>query len=92
MMNKTDIVNKVAAKSGMTKKASKEMIEYVLESIVEGVVEDGEVRLMGFGTFSLKEREAREGRNPQTGEAMMMPATKRMAFKCSSTVKGQLND
>lgn len=90
-MTKTDFISKVAEKSGYTKKDSKEVIELVLESITEAIAEEGELRLSGFGVFELAESAAREGRNPQTGEAMMIPAKKRMAFRCAQNVKDMLN-
>lgn len=90
-MTKVDLINKIAEKSGSSKKASKELLEVVLEAITEGVAEEGELRLVGFGTFEVVESSAREGHNPQTGEPMMIPAKKRMAFKCSKTIKDMLN-
>lgn len=90
-MTKTDFISKVAEKSGYTKKDSKEVIELVLEAITEAVAEEGELRLSGFGVFELAESTAREGRNPQTGEAIMIPAKKRMAFRCAQNIKDMLN-
>lgn len=90
-MTKVDLINKIAEKSGYTKKDSKEVLEVVLEAITEGAVEDGELKLAGFGTFEVVESSAREGHNPQTGEPLMIPAKKRMAFRCSKTVKDMLN-
>lgn len=90
-MTRQELINKIAEKTGMTKKDSKVFLEGALEAILEGVVEDGQVHLVGFGNFELTESTEREGRNPQTGEAMVIPAKKRMTFKCSKAIKDTLN-
>ena len=60
----------------------------MLESIKEGVQSAGKVQIIGFGTFATKTREARTGRNPKTGKAIAIPASKTVAFKASSNMKG----
>ncbi len=64
-MNKTELVAKLADKSGRTKKESQEFLSYVLESIEEALVKGDKVQLVGFGTFEVRKRKARKGRNPQ---------------------------
>lgn len=90
-MTRQELINKIAGKTGMTKKDSKEFLEGTLEAILEGVVEDGYIHLSGFGNFELTETSEREGRNPQNGEAIVIPSRKRITFKCSKVVKDALN-
>lgn len=90
-MTKVDFISKFAEKSGYSKKDSRVILECMQEAITEAVVEDGELKLVGFGTFKLTESPAHEGRNPQTDEVMMIPAKKRMTFKCSQGIKDILN-
>lgn len=71
-----------------TKKHAEEALAAVLESIKEGVQSAGKVQIIGFGTFATKTREARTGRNPKTGKAIAIPASKTVAFKASSNMKG----
>ncbi len=80
-MNKKELIDKVAAKAGMTKKQAGEAVEAVLEAIVEALKSGEEVRLVGFGTFRVVEMKAREGRNPQTGEKIKIPARKVVKFR-----------
>ncbi len=88
-MNKAQLIEKIQGKLGedTTKKHAEEALAAVLESIKEGVQEDGKVQLIGFGTFSTKTREARKGRNPKTGQEITIPASTTVAFKASSSLK-----
>lgn len=86
-MNKTDLVNLVSEKADLTKKDSGIVIDAVFESVTEGLKEDGKVQLVGFGTFEVRERSARKGRNPQTGEEIDIPASKIPAFKAGKSLK-----
>ncbi len=80
-MNKQELVDAIAAESGLTKKDSKEALDAMVKA-VEGAMKKGEtVTLVGFGTFSVAKREAREGRNPQTGKALKIAAKKVVKFK-----------
>ncbi len=83
------MIEKIQGKLGedTTKKHAEEALAAVLESIKEGVQEDGKVQLIGFGTFSTKTREARKGRNPKTGQEITIPASTTVAFKASSSLK-----
>jgi len=87
MANKADLVDKVADKTGLTKKDSNAAVEAVFDSIQEILAEEEKVQLIGFGTFEVRERAARKGRNPQTGEEIQIPATKVPAFKAGKNLK-----
>lgn len=91
-MNKAELVESVQKTLGKetTKRAAEEAVKAVLESISKGVKKDKKVQLIGFGTFEVKKRSARMGRNPKTGEAMKIKASKTVGFKASSTLKGSL--
>lgn len=80
-MNKTELIAKVAEKSGFTKKDTETVVEAVLDVIQEVLANGEAVQLVGFGTFEARERAARIGRNPQTGEKITIPAGKVPAFK-----------
>lgn len=80
-MNKTELVDAVAAKSGLTKAQSGEAIDAIV-SAIEGALKSGDqVSLVGFGTFSVTERAARTGRNPRTGAEIKIPAAKQPKFR-----------
>ena len=89
-MNKAQLIELIQKKLGAdtTKKHAEEALAAVLESIKEGVQSAGKVQIIGFGTFATKTREARTSRNPKTGKALAIPASKTVAFKASSNMKG----
>ena len=89
-MNKAQLIELIQKKLGAdtTKKHAEEALAAVLESIKEGVQSAGKVQIIGFGTFATKTRETRTGRNPKTGKAIAIPASKTVAFKASSNMKG----
>ena len=89
-MTKAQLIELIQKKLGAdtTKKHAEEALAAVLESIKEGVQSAGKVQIIGFGTFATKTREARTGRNPKTGKAIAIPASKTVAFKASSNLKG----
>ena len=89
-MNKAQLIELIQKKLGAdtTKKHAEEALAAVLESIKEGVQSAGKVQIIGFGTFATKTREARTGRNLKTGKAIAIPASKTVAFKASSNMKG----
>ena len=86
-MNKNDLAAAIAAKTGMTKKASSDAIDAVFEAITEALAKKDKVQLIGFGTFETRERAARTGRNPATGEEMQLPASTAPAFKPGKALK-----
>jgi DNA-binding protein HU-beta len=90
-MNKAELVDAVqAALGGATKKEADAALDAVLSSIVAGVKKDKKVQIIGFGTFEVKERAARMGRNPKTGEAMKIEKSTSVGFKPSSALKDSL--
>ena len=90
-MNKTDLINKVVDKTGMTKANVARTVDATLESIVGTLKEGGTINLVGFGTFHVKQRAARKGRNLQTGEEIEIRASKAPGFKASKLLKLAVN-
>lgn len=90
-MNKASLVKAVAEKMGDTQKVAAIAVDAVIESITEGMIKDGKVQIIGFGTFEVKERAEREGRNPQTGEAITIEACKAPKFKAGKALKDAVN-
>lgn len=91
-MNKTDLVNVVAEKAGLSKKAAEQTIGVVFEAITEGLVKEGKVQLVGFGSFEVKQRSARMGRNPKTKEPIQIPASKAPVFKPGKALKDSVGE
>ncbi|MCH5214686.1 MAG: HU family DNA-binding protein [Muribaculaceae bacterium] len=83
-MTKTDLINEIAAKAGLTKVAAKAALEATLESISQALANDDKVQLIGFGTFAVVEKPARTGHNPRTKEAIQIPARKVVKFKAGA--------
>ena len=86
-MNKTELIAVAAEKSGITKKDAERLISAAFETITAELAKGGKVQISGFGTFEVKAREARVGRNPHTREAIQIPAAKAPVFKASKTLK-----
>jgi len=86
-VNKSELVSKVAEKSGLTKKDAEKAINGFIEVVQESLAQDEPVAILGFGTFSVRERAAREGRNPRTGEPIQIPAGKVPVFKPGKGLK-----
>lgn len=91
-MNKAELVEAIqkALGSDATKRAAEEALDAVLSSIAKGVKKESKVQIIGFGTFEVKKRAARMGRNPKTGAALKIAASKSVGFKASSVLKGSL--
>lgn len=87
MANKADLIDGVAAKSGLTKKDATAAVEALFEVVTETLAEGERVQVIGFGSFEVRERAARKGRNPQTGDEIEIPATKVPAFKAGKGLK-----
>src|SRR5699024_1765893 len=87
VMNKSDLVTAVAEKSELSKKDAAKAVDAVLESITDSLQEGEKVQLIGFGNFEVRERAARKGRNPQTGEEIEIPASKVPAFKAGKALR-----
>lgn len=83
-MNKTDLINEISAKAGLNKVNAKNALEATLDAISNALAKDEKVALIGFGTFSVVEKEARTGINPRTKEKIEIPARKVVKFKPGS--------
>ncbi|KAB2891075.1 MAG: HU family DNA-binding protein [Desulfobulbaceae bacterium] len=83
-MNKGDLIEKVAQDCALTKAAAEKVLNSVFGSITDAVAAGDKVTLVGFGTFAVSERAAREGRNPQSGKAIAIPAKKVVKFKAGA--------
>ncbi|MFS1518562.1 HU family DNA-binding protein [Bacillus sp. SCS-151] len=86
-MNKTELVNSVAEKAELSKKDAGKALEAVFGAIGDSLKDGNKVSLLGFGTFEVRERAARKGRNPQTGEEIEIAASKAPAFKPGKELK-----
>lgn len=91
-MNKADLVTSMANKSGLTKKDAEKALKSFIESIEEALTSGDKVQLVGFGTFEVKERAERKGRNPKTKEELIIPASKVPAFKAGKELKEKVNN
>ena len=87
MANKSDLIDTVAQSTSLKKKDATRAVDAVFESIQDILSKGGKVQLIGFGTFEVRERAARTGRNPQTGEEIQIPASKVPAFKAGKALK-----
>ena len=90
-MGKTELVEFIAAKAGLSKADALRAVDAFVEGVVEGLKKEGKVTFVGFGTFTAKKRDAREGRNPQTGETVKIAARVVPGFKAGSKLKDALN-
>jgi DNA-binding protein HU-beta len=91
-MNKAELIESIQNALGKdaTKRSADEALDAVLSSIAAGVKKDQKVQIIGFGTFEVKKRPARQGRNPKTGETMQISASQSVGFKPSSALKASL--
>ena len=90
-MNKTELVALVAEKSGLTKKDAETAVTSVLDTVVEAVTNGEKVQIVGFGTFEQRQRNARTGCDPRTGNTIEIPASKVPAFKAGKAFKDAVN-
>ena len=90
-MNKRDLVERVAAEHELTGRFARELVDGIFDMITSAVQKGEEVSLFGFGTFKVAERAARKGRNPRTGEAVKIAASKTVRFKPATALKSSLN-
>lgn len=86
-MNKSELISSVAETSGLSKKDATKAVEAVFESIQDALGNGDKVQVIGFGTFEVRERAARKGRNPQTGKEIDIAASKVPAFKAGKALK-----
>ena len=89
-MNKSELINAIAA-AGLSKKDAGIALDAAVTAVSEALAKGESVHLVGFGTFSVKERAAREGRNPRTGEIVRIAAAKSPAFKAGKALKDKVN-
>ena len=90
-MNKTELINAVAEKAGLSKKAAEAAVNATLSAITEGLKSDEKVQLVGFGSFEVKKRAARIGRNPKTKESIEIPASVVPVFKAGKALKDSIS-
>ena len=89
-MTKTDLIAAVAEKTGLKKKDAEAAVSAVLSTVAENLAKGEKVSLVGFGTFEVKERAERDGRNPSTGESIKIAASKRPVFSAGKALKDQI--
>ena len=90
-MNKTELIAAVAEKAEISKKDAEKAVKAFTDAVAEELAKGGKVQLVGFGTFEVSERPAREGRNPRTGETMTIAASKAPKFKAGKALKDSIN-
>ena len=91
-MNKTELVAAMAEKAGLSKKDAEAALKAFTETVADELKKDGKVQLVGFGTFEVSKRAAREGRNPQSGAVMKIAASKAPKFKAGKALKELVNN
>jgi DNA-binding protein HU-beta len=89
-MNKGELIDQIALKASVTKKQADAVLTAAIETNIEAVSEGDKVTLVGFGSFEARERQAREGRNPKTGDKMEIPATRVPAFSAGKLFKDRV--
>lgn len=92
IVNKTELVASVAEKAGMTKKDAEKAVNALFTSVEQALAKKDKVQIIGFGTFEVKARTARKGRNPQTGKEITIPASKTPVFKAGKGLKDIVNN
>ena len=90
-MNKTELVAAMAEQAGLSKKDAEQALKAFIDVVSAELKNDGKVQLVGFGTFEVSKRAAREGRNPQSGEVMKIAASRAPKFKAGKALKDMLN-
>lgn len=90
-MNKTELIAAMAEKAELSKKDAEKALKAFTDVVAEELKKDEKIQLVGFGTFEVSKREAREGRNPQTGETMTIAASKNPKFKAGKALKDMIN-
>ena len=90
-MNKTELIAAMAEQAGVSKKDAEKTLKAFIDVVAEELKKGGKVQLVGFGTFEVSERAEREGRNPQTGKAMKIKASKAPKFKAGKALKDMMN-
>jgi DNA-binding protein HU-beta len=91
-MNKVELSAEIANETGLSRKDAEAAVKAFVDVVTEELKKGGKVQLVGFGTFEVSERAAREGRNPQTGETMTIAASKAPKFKAGKALKDAINE
>jgi DNA-binding protein HU-beta len=91
-MNKTQLIGKISEEAGISKAAARRAVNALTEAVTEALKDGDQVALVGFGTFSVRERAARSGRNPQSGESIEISAAKIPSFKAGKALKDSVDD
>ncbi|HIR49879.1 MAG TPA: HU family DNA-binding protein [Candidatus Avoscillospira avicola] len=89
-MNKTELINQVAERAGLSKKDAEQALNAMLDTVSDALAQGDKVQLVGFGSFEIKARDARMGRNPKTKEPIEIPATKAPVFKAGKALKDRV--
>lgn len=90
-LTKADLVQTIAQEAGLTKKQSSQAVERLLEIMKNALASGEDVLVSGFGKFCVREKSARRGRNPATGDTLMLPARRVVTFKCSGKLRDKCN-
>jgi DNA-binding protein HU-beta len=90
-VNKNELISAVASRAGLSKADATKAVDGVFDSITNSLSSGGEVRVVGFGTFSVANRKATTGRNPRTGESIQIPASRQPKFKAGKALKESVN-
>lgn len=90
-MNKADVIAAMSAKTGKSKKETEEALQAFIDTVSESLKKGDKIQLVGFGSFEVRKRAARKGRNPQTNEEIKIPASKAPVFKAGKTLKDEIN-
>lgn len=90
-MNKLELVKEISGRTALTQAATKDVVDAILEVITEELIKGEKVAIAGFGTFEVRERAERMGRNPQSGETMLIGASKNVKFKAGKALKDKVN-
>ncbi len=91
VVNKTELVANVAETAGLTKKDAEKAVNALFTTVQQALIEGDKIQIIGFGTFEVKERAARTGRNPRTGADIQIPASKNPVFKAGKALKDAVN-
>lgn len=91
-MNKKELVAEIAAKTELSKKQAEAAVDALIATVTDELKKDEKVQLVGFGTFEVSKREARDGRNPRTGETIEIAAVKAPKFKAGKALKDAINE
>lgn len=90
-MNKAELSSSIAEKSGLSQADAKAALDALIESVTEGLADGDRISLVGFGSWSVEQRDARTGRNPRTGEAIQIAAKKVVKFKAGAALNSAVN-